>query len=201
MRLSVGLTGGIGSGKSTVTDAFTALGAAVVDTDVIARELTGPQAPAMASIAQHFGPSVLNVDGSLNRDRMRTLAFSQPEAKAQLEAILHPLIRQEALRRAQATTGSSPYVLFVVPLLVQSNSWRALVQRVLLVDCSISTQIERVQSRPGWTAALARAAIDAQATRAQRLACAHDVLVNESSLPALVPRIALLHQDYLKQAS
>ncbi|HRK56467.1 MAG TPA: dephospho-CoA kinase [Burkholderiaceae bacterium] len=201
MRFCVGLTGGIGSGKSAVADEFAALGAAVVDTDVIARELTRPQAPAMAPIAQHFGPSVLNADGSLNRDRMRTLAFSQPEAKAQLEAILHPMIRQEALRRAQTAASTSPYVLFVVPLLAQSSSWRALVQRILLVDCTVSTQIERVQTRPGWTAALAHAAIGAQATRAQRLMCAHDVLVNESNLLALPPRIALLHQDYLKQAS
>lgn len=201
MPFSVGLTGGIGSGKSAAAERFTALGVATIDTDVIARTLTQAGGLAMALIEKHFGSGFISPDGSLDRERMRAHAFAHPQAKAQLEVILHPLIRQEALQRAGQAAAASPYILFVVPLLAESSAWRALVGRILLIDCAVSTQIQRVQARPGWTAALARAAIDAQATRSQRLACAHDVLVNEGNLQALIQRVDLLHQDYLKQAS
>ncbi len=201
MFFSVGLTGGIGSGKSTVAAHFATLGAALVDTDVIAHELTAAGGAAMDAIGQHFGHAFVRPDGALDRARMRAHVFQNPAARAQLEALLHPLIRTYAETQAAQLARSAPYVMFVVPLLVESADWRARVTRVLLVDCSTTTQIERVQERNGWSEAEAHAALHAQATRAQRLNAADDVLVNEGDTGALPTRILRLHEYYTHSAS
>lgn len=182
--MRIGLTGGIGSGKSTVAAILREAGAAVVDTDAISRQLTLPGGAAMPAIAATFGPSFVTSDGALDRDRMRALAFSDTGAKQLLEAILHPLISVEAARQADAATA--PLIVFDVPLLVESGRWRARVARVLVVDCSAETQTERVLQRPGWTPARVAGALAAQASRQARRAAADAVLLNEGlSLAAL----------------
>ncbi|MDG0854614.1 dephospho-CoA kinase [Roseateles puraquae] len=182
--MRIGLTGGIGSGKSTVAGFLREAGAAVVDTDAISRQLTLPGGAAMPAIASSFGPDFVTADGALDRDRMRALAFSDPAAKRQLEAILHPLISAEAARQADAATA--PLIVFDVPLLVESGRWRARVARVLVVDCSTETQTERVLQRPGWTPERVAGALAAQTTRQARRAAADAVLLNEGvSLVAL----------------
>lgn len=174
---TIGLTGGIGSGKSTVAQLLVERGATLVDTDAIARSLTLPGGGAIAAIVQAFGAEALAADGSLDRARMRALAFADPGAKRRLEAILHPLIGAEARRQADAAAGR--VVVFDVPLLTESAHWRARVQRVLVVDCSTQTQRERVAARPGWTAEAAQRVIDQQAPRAQRRRIADAVIFND----------------------
>lgn len=182
--MRVGLTGGIGSGKSTVAGFLREAGAAVVDTDAISRALTLPGGAAMPAIAQQFGAEFVSADGALDRDRMRALAFSDTAAKRRLEAILHPLITAEAL--AQADAARAPLVVFDVPLLVESGRWRPRVARVLVIDCTVDTQRARVLQRPGWTHERIDGALAAQATREARRAAADAVLVNDNlSLPAL----------------
>lgn len=193
---AVGLTGGIGSGKTAVTDLFAALGAAVVDTDVIARTLTAARGPAMEAIEREFGAGYVDGSGALDRPRMRELAFRDPQAKARLEAILHPRIRDLALVEAQKAAVRSPYVVFVVPLLVESGSWRSRIDRLLVVDCATATQEARVRARSGLDAALARRIIAQQAPRAARLDAADDVLVNEGPLDQLGSRVRRLHHRY-----
>lgn len=190
----IGLTGGIGSGKSTVADLFAARGAALVDTDQIAHELTAAGGHAMPAIAARFGPGVLRPDGGLDRPAMRRLAFSDPAAREQLEAILHPAIRDEADRRCQA--AQAPYILLVVPLLVESGHYRTRCQRILVVDCPESVQEARVMARSGLSRAEVRAIIAAQAPRAARLAIADDVIDNAGDPAALPPRIAELDTRY-----
>ncbi|MFL6656878.1 MAG: dephospho-CoA kinase, partial [Massilia sp.] len=146
-RLRVGLTGGIGCGKTTVADQFGALGATLVDTDLIAHALTAPGGAAMAPLVAAFGPACAGPDGAMDRARMRALVFADPAAKARLEAILHPLIRASALAAADAALG--PYVMFVVPLLVESGDWRARVQRIVAIDCPEEVQLARVMARNG----------------------------------------------------
>ncbi|MDR7331089.1 dephospho-CoA kinase [Roseateles asaccharophilus] len=175
--MRVGLTGGIGSGKSTVAGFLREAGAAIVDTDAISRSLTQPGGAAMPAIAQQFGSHFVTADGALDRDRMRALAFSDSDAKRRLEAILHPLITAEAL--AQADAASTALVVFDVPLLVESGRWRARVARVLVVDCRTETQIERVLQRPGWTRERVDGALAAQASREARRAAADAVIFNE----------------------
>ncbi len=194
-RFTVGLTGGIGCGKTTVADRFAELGASIVDTDQIAHSLTAPRGPAMPEIVQAFGPEFAGPDGALDRARMRALAFSDPLAKARLEAILHPRIRASAEAAALAATG--PYVIMVVPLLVESGSWRQRVARVLAIDCSEATQIQRVMARNGLSEQQVRAIMAAQVTRTERLAAADDVIVNDGGIDALLPQIAHLHEQYL----
>jgi len=193
-RLSVralGLTGGIGSGKSTVAQRLVARGAHLVDTDAIARALTQAGGQAMPALAAAFGPEALAADGSLNREHMRQLAFGDPGAKARLEAVLHPLIGQEACRQAESAAGRP--VVFDVPLLTESGHWRARVDRVLVVDCSEATQIGRVAQRPGWDAEAARRVVAQQATRAARRAIADAVLFNEGiGLEALDSEVGAL---------
>ncbi len=201
MYLSVGLTGGIGSGKSTVAECFRALGAALVDTDVIAHELTGAGGRALPALQSKFGDAFLRPDGALDRARMRAHVFHNPAAKATLESLLHPLIREVAEAQAAQTAHTAPYVIFVVPLLAESPTWRARVARVLVVDCSVTTQIERVQKRSGWDEATTRAALAAQATRAHRLAMADDILVNEGDAAALHTRVKRLHESYVQASS
>ena len=173
----VGLTGGIGSGKSTVAALFAAQGAAVVDTDLMARELVEPGQPALAEIAEQIGADVLS-DGQLDRAALRQRIMNEPETRRRLEAILHPRIRALAEERVCAATG--PYVILVIPLLAEGpGAYSALLDRVLVVDCSPERQIERVIHRDGMEAGQARVMLAVQATRAARLAIADDVLLNE----------------------
>ncbi len=194
----VGLTGGIGSGKSTVADLFVARGAALVDTDAIAHELTGPDGSAMPALVAAFGQDILRSDGGLDRQAMRARVFAVPAEKARLEGILHPLIRSEADRRCRA--ASAPYVILAVPLLVESGGYRERCDRILVVDCSEATQQARVIARSGLAAAEVRAIMAAQASRETRLAAADDVIDNEHGLAALLPQVDQLHRNYLQAA-
>lgn len=192
---SVGLTGGIGCGKSTVADLFAELGASIVDTDVIAHGLTAPHGPAMPAILAEFGPDFATPEGALDRARMRTLVFSDATARTRLEAILHPRIRDATAAAAAIATG--PYVIYVVPLLIESGTWRERVSRVLAIDCSEDTQVARVMRRSGLTADAVRAIMAAQVTRQQRLAAADDVIENDDGVEALRPQVERLHERYL----
>jgi dephospho-CoA kinase len=178
--LQLGLTGGIGSGKSTVAQMLAARGAAVIDSDAIARSVTAANGSAMPAIAQEFGKEFVAPDGSLDRDRMRALVFSDPSAKLRLEAIVHPLVGIATQAQAQAAVQAGHTLLvFDVPLLVESPRWRKLVDKVLVVDCLESTQITRVMARSGLTREAVENIIRAQATRVQRLAAADITLFNE----------------------
>ena len=194
MVFAVALTGGIGSGKSTISGLFAELGADVIDTDEIARELTARNQPAVGQIEQRFGPEMLERDGSLNRDRMRELAFSDTNARQDLQNILHPLIRAEVDRRIAATT--KPYALVVIPLLVESRGYN-FADRILVVDCSEDTQIERVMRRSKLSRDQVRAIMATQASRDDRLAVAHDVIRNDGKIAELRSRVEKLHQQYL----
>lgn len=174
----IGLTGGIGSGKSTVATMLVGLGASLVDTDAIARALASPGGGAMPAIAAAFGAEMVGADGGLDRDRMRALAFADPQAKRRLESILHPLIGQECERQADAATGA--LVVFDVPLLVESRRWRALVDRVLVVDASEEIQLQRVVARSGWKPEAVQAIIAQQVGRPLRRAAADAVIYNEN---------------------
>ena len=181
---SIGLTGGIGSGKSTVARLLVGHGAVLVDTDAIARALTLPGGAALAAIAQRFGPAMIGVDGALDRERMRAQVFADPAAKTALEAILHPLIGEVTRARA-AAAGDSPLV-FDVPLLAESHHWRTRVDRILVVDCSEATQAARVGLRPGWSEEAAHRVIAQQAPRARRRAIADAVIHNDGITPAML---------------
>lgn len=196
--LQIGLTGGIGSGKSRVADLFAARGAALIDTDVIAHEITAPQGAAIPALVDAFGPGCLRADGAMDRDAMRALVFSDPTAKARLEAITHPLIRQVTQARAEAirAEGAHSYLIYVVPLLVESGSWRERVDRVLVVDCAEATQIARVMARNGFAREQVEAIMAKQATRAQRLACADDVIDNDGPVEALPSQVEALDRRY-----
>lgn len=177
----LGLTGGIGSGKSTVAAMLTRLGAALVDADAISRSLTLAGGAAMPAIAQTFGPGFVTADGALNRDAMRQLVFSDPGARARLEAIIHPLVVQVTGRRTtEAVQAAAPCVVFDVPLLVESGRWRPRVDAVLVVDCSEALQISRVMQRSGWSQEAVEKVLACQASRAQRLAAADVCLYNQS---------------------
>ena len=177
--LRIGLTGGIGSGKSTVAARLRQLGAAVVDTDAIARQLTLPGGAAIEPVRTAFGADFIDANGALNRAAMRALAFSDPSAKRRLEAILHPLIGTETERQAKLLQAARA-VVFDVPLLVESGRWRARVDKVLVVDCREETQVRRVVARSGWAAADVQAVIAQQASRDQRRACADAVIFNDA---------------------
>ena len=195
LPFSIGLTGGIGSGKSTVADLFAARGASIVDSDLIAHGLTAPGGAAMPAIVAEFGAEFADAAGALDRARMRSLVFADPGVKARLEAILHPQIRDAALAAAAAATGS--YVIFAIPLLIESGSWRQRVSRILVVDCPETLQIARVMSRNNLPEAQVRAIMAAQATRQDRLAAADDIVLNEAGIDALAPQIDRLHDLYL----
>ena len=199
MRLVVALTGGIGSGKSTVADVFAVLGAAVVDTDVIAHELTAAHGRAIPEIAAAFGSDVLRPDGALDRAAMRHLVFSDVSVKDRLEAILHPMIRRESEVQCRNATAA-PYVVLVVPLFVENAAYRQLVDRVLVVDCDESAQLARVAARSGFSGDEIRAIMATQASRAERLALADDVIANDEEHDRLRARVAELHQHYLALA-
>ncbi len=176
--LRIGLTGGIGSGKSTVAGLLARYGAALVDTDLIARQLTLPGGAAIDAIAAAFGTDLIDATGALDRVRMREIVFADASAKQRLEAVLHPLIGLETERQATAA-AAAPAIIFDVPLLVESGRWRARVDKVLVVDCSEATQIERVVARSGWTPDAVRAVIAQQAPRARRRAAADAVICND----------------------
>jgi dephospho-CoA kinase len=178
MTLKIGLTGGIGSGKSTVAAELARLGAHVIDTDAIAHRVTAPGGPGIAPVAEAFGPEMIGPDGAMDRARMRALVFADPDARQRLEALLHPLIRQETEAEA-ARAPAGAVCVFDVPLLTESRGWRERVDRVLVVDCSEATQIARVRARNGWTADAVRAVIAQQASREARRAIADAVILNE----------------------
>ena len=182
LSLRIGLTGGIGSGKSTVGKLLAQLGAALIDTDLIARQLTLPGGAAIDALAAEFGSALIAPDGALARARMRDLVFGDVSAKRRLEAILHPLIGAETERQAAAAQGA-PALVFDVPLLVESGRWRTKVDKVLVVDCGEATQIARVVQRPGWTPDAARAVIASQASRERRRASADAVIFNDGITP------------------
>jgi cell division protein ZapD len=194
----VGLTGGIGSGKSAVADAFARRGVDVVDTDVIAHRLTAPGGAAIVSIRERFGAEFIAPDGSLDRVKMRDAAFRDPAQRQRLEAIIHPLVWEESARLVAASR--SPYVVLVVPLLVESGVDRERYQRVLVVDCDEARQIERAMRRSGLAEAEVHRIIAAQATREQRQHAADDVLDNNGPLEALEPSIEELHRRYVALA-
>jgi dephospho-CoA kinase len=195
---TVGLTGGIGSGKSLVAGLFEGLGVEVIDSDEIARELTKKGGEAIGAIRAAFGADALAADGSLDRSKMRRLVFRDAPARKRLEAILHPLIRAESARRRARVR--SPYAILVIPLLVESGVDRSRIARVLVVDCPEAQQIERVMKRSGIPEAEVRAMIAAQATREQRLAAADDVIDNGGPLGALERQVSRLNEKYLTLA-
>ncbi|MDP2826048.1 MAG: dephospho-CoA kinase [Sulfuritalea sp.] len=199
MTYVVGLTGGIGSGKSAVAHLFAERGIAVIDTDAIAHALTAPGGAAMPAIRAEFGDGVANGDGALARAAMRAIVFADPSARKRLEAILHPMIRSESERRllASSTHTGSPYAILMVPLLIESGDYRKRVDRVAVVDCAETTQIARVMSRNGLATDEIERILAAQATRAERLAAADDVIDNDGALAALLPQIERLHLHYL----
>jgi len=196
MSFVVGLTGGIGSGKSAAAAEFERLGASVVDTDAIAHALTAAGGAAMGEIRKRFGAEILAASGALDRDKMRARVFADPAAKKALEALLHPLIREESRRLIAGAHG--PYVIHVVPLLVESPDYRSRVDRVLVIDAPEALQVERVRSRSGLPEAQVRAILAAQATRAERLAAADDVIENRGTIEALREQVAALHRKYLE---
>jgi dephospho-CoA kinase len=196
-RLTVGLTGGVASGKSLAAAAFAALGVPVCDADKVAREVVARGSEALARIAAEFGAEVLLPDGQLDRRRMREIVFADPGARRRLEAITHPLIRARLL--AWRDAQRAPYVILDVPILVESGM-DALVERILVVDASEETQVRRLVARDGIGAALARQMLAAQATRAERLAHADDVIANEGSPEDLNAAVARQHRRYLEMA-
>lgn len=195
---SVGLTGGIGCGKTTVANLFAALGAAVIDTDEIAHALTVPQGAAMPALLAEFGPDFATPEGALDRAKMRALVFADAGARARLEAILHPRIRAATAAAAAIATGD--YVIFVVPLLIESGTWRERVTRVLAIDCPEHVQVARVMARNGLPEAQVRAIMAAQVTRAQRRAAADDIILNDDGLETLRPQVEALHALYLSHS-
>ncbi|MEO8144708.1 MAG: dephospho-CoA kinase [Betaproteobacteria bacterium] len=198
MRLVIGLTGGIGSGKSAAAEEFARLGATVVDTDAIAHELTGPGGGAIAEIKRQFGSAYVDGTGAMNRKRMRDLVFADGEEKQRLEALLHPMIRAESARRIAAAAG--PYAVHVVPLLIESPDYRERVGRVLVVDCTEEVQVARVRQRSGLPEEEIRRIMAAQIQREKRLAAADDVINNSGTIAALQQQVRQLHENYLRLA-
>jgi dephospho-CoA kinase len=192
--LRIGLTGGIASGKSTVADMFAELGAVIIDTDVIAREVVRPGQPALSEIRDAFGDEFIREDGTLDRAALRQLIFSDDTYRSQLEAIVHPRIRQETVR--QATEADGPYQLIVVPLLTESPL-KQFVDRIVVVDCNEDTQIRRLLNRDAESEAQARSIFAAQAKREERLAIADDVIRNDDDLESTAAQVAALHDGYL----
>jgi dephospho-CoA kinase len=197
-RLRIGLTGGIASGKSTVTQRFAELGIPVIDADVAARAVVEPGKPGLDQIVRRFGPGVLEPNGGLNRHALRAVIFKDPALRRALDAILHPLIRADM--EQQAATAKGPYLVMAIPLLIESGQARERVHRVLVVDADEATQVQRVQARDGSSADQARAILASQASRTQRLAAADDVLLNTGTVADLRQAVDLLHEKYLHLA-
>ena len=192
--LRIGLTGGIASGKSEAAAGFAALGVPILDSDAIARELVEPGQPAQLAIAQEFGPELFDSHGRLDRRRLRDQVFADPEQRKRLEQVLHPRVAEELARRSERTGG--PYQVWVIPLLVETGMM-GLVDRVLVIDCPEAAQLERLSRRDGETATRARRILAAQASRAERLAHADDVIVNDAGLEHLEREVRRLHARYL----
>lgn len=199
MPYCVGLTGGIGSGKSSAARLFAEWGAGVIDVDDISHALTRPGGAAIAAIRDAFGPEAIASDGSLDRARMRERVFADAGAKSRLEAILHPLIGLQA--REQVAHAAQPYVMLVVPLLLERDTYRDVIQRVVVVDCTEQTQIDRTMRRSGLTQAAVRAIMSAQLPRTDRLAKADDVINNDGDEAQLRRQVAALHARYLELAA
>ena len=201
-RFTVGLTGGIGSGKSTVAKRFEEHGVAVIDADAISHSLTAPGGAAINAIAATFGSAFIGADGSMDRAQMRARVFAEPGDRHKLEAILHPLVHAETSRQAAAASG--PYIILMIPLLIEARTrnprWRERFDRILVVDCTEATQIGRVMQRSALTPDAVRAIMAAQATRAERLAEADDVIDNDGAAAAIAPQTEALHQRYLELA-
>ena len=195
MTFVVGLTGGIGSGKSAAAEEFARLGATVVDTDAIAHELTAPGGAAIEGVRRLFGDACIDSRGAMDRGRVRALVFDDAAARKRLEGLLHPMIREESNRRIAAATG--PYVVHVVPLLIESRDYRERIDRVLVVDCPEETQLTRVSARSGLSEEEVRRMMAAQIPRAERLAAADDVIDNSGSLDDLRRQVQALHRRYL----
>lgn len=195
--LRIGLTGGIGSGKSTVASLFARHGAPVVDTDELARELVRPGMPAHQDIVAAFGPSILDPNGNLDREKMRARVFADAAERLRLERILHPRIREETVRRLNEITA--PYTLVAVPLLIESG-FDNIVDRILVVDCDEQTQIDRTMKRSGLSATDVRDVIVAQASRHERLARADDIVDNSNGMAELEKQVEQLHRRYLELA-
>lgn len=198
-KFSIGLTGGIGSGKSLVADLFAKRGAAIIDTDLIAHSLTVPGGAAIGSISEVFGKEFIAANGAMDRTAMRKKVFADPAARQRLEAILHPLIGAETSRAAELADG--PYLIYVVPLLVESGRWRDKVDRVLVVDCSEALQRERVMRRNQLAESEVQAIMNSQASRSERLAIADDIITNEYDLTQLESGVDELHNLYLRLAA
>ena len=196
----IGLTGGIGCGKTTVSALFAALGASVIDTDEIARGLTHPDGAAIPAIRHAFGSEFITSSGALDRERMRHLVFTDVNSKRILEGILHPLIRREA-DKLIAAARQRPYVILVVPLLLETGAYRELVRRTLVVDCDERLQITRTQQRSGLSEPEVRAIMATQTGREERLAAADDVITNDGDIPQLEDRVAELHRAYVALAA
>jgi dephospho-CoA kinase len=191
-KLLIGLTGGIGSGKTSVANAFADRGASIVDTDAIAHRLTAPGGSAMAAIEARFGKNMITPEGAMDRRKMRELVFSDANQKIQLEAILHPMIRAEVAKQTLEATGA--YIIYVIPLLVETGHWKF--SRILVIDCDEAQQIQRVMQRDGLSKDFIQSIIAQQATRAERLAIATDVLQNQGAFETLIPEIDRLHKIY-----
>ncbi|MHB1870951.1 MAG: dephospho-CoA kinase [Steroidobacteraceae bacterium] len=196
--LRIGLTGGIASGKSTVADLFAQRSVPIIDTDKIAREVVEPGQPPLERLVERFGQGILTPDGHLDRPKLRDIVFSDPKARADLEALTHPAIGSAV--EALAAAAGGPYQILVIPLLVEKGLAGRL-DRVLVVDCPEAMQLERLQKRDGSSSEQARAMLNAQASRAARLKAAHDVIHNESDVAALREQVATLHQRYLDLAA
>jgi dephospho-CoA kinase len=199
MPYLVGLTGGIGSGKTTVANLFGELGAGLVDTDEIARALTGPGMAAVAEIGDRFGAEYVTADGALDRGRMRRLVFTDAKARRDLEGILHPLIREQSRRMIAKT--SAPYTVIVVPLLLETQHYRGYANRVLVVDCDPEIQVERVMKRSGLSREEVLAIMASQLSRDERLRHADDIVRNDGDLADLGPQIPPLHERYMEFAA
>jgi dephospho-CoA kinase len=201
--LVVGLTGGIGSGKSTIGAAFECRGVAVIDADAIAHEVTAPGGSGIEPIRQAFGAEFITAGGAMDRDRMRAHVFADATARTRLEGLLHPLIRAETARRLAA--ARSPYALLMIPLLVEAAGhdphWRSRFDRILVVDCSEATQVGRVMARNGFDEPAVRRIMAAQATRQERLAQSDDVINNDGGLAGIEPQVEVLHRKYLELAA
>lgn len=198
MAYIVALTGGIGSGKSTVAEGFAQQGITIIDADIIARQVVEPGTAALSAIAKRFGPEILNADGTLNRSALRTKIFSSEREKEWLNQLLHPLIHTETRRQLLAAPG--PYVMWVIPLLIE-NSLQSQAQRVLVVDVTPEIQLQRTLARDDVSLEQAEKILSAQASREQRLAYADDIIDNSLSQSELAPQIAMLHQRYLELAA
>ena len=193
----IGLTGGIGSGKSTAATVFRSLGVPVVDADAISRALTGPGAEGSLAVARRFGEDFLDENRAMNRARMRELVFSHPEARRELEALLHPLIGRDVLRAfSSSLSPDTPYAVFDCPLLLENKTWRGFVSRVLVIDLAEEASVERVVRRSGLAPETVRSILRSQLPRRARLDAADDVVYNGSTPEALADRIKLLHKIY-----